>query len=152
MIMRRYQEEHSSAIGINGFDGRNTRQDNLMEIYGYNNLRVNNTVYNQNNYTTYMSKGINKTPSMHGIFTIAQTAHKKTRDCKSVNDGAESDHADLYIKISITYIKLKHNTVTNIRTDWTKIETNEGYADSYCETIKYLVDEITSYDNLMIGF
>ena len=24
MIMRRYQEEYSSAIGINGFDGRNT--------------------------------------------------------------------------------------------------------------------------------
>ena len=86
-----------------------------------------------------MLKGLDKTPSMHDIFTIAQTTYKQTRDCKAVYNGAESD-PDSEIKISIASIKFKHNTVIKVFTDWKNITTNEGSTASYCETLESLVD------------
>ena len=56
-IGRRDQKEYSSVIGINRFDGRNMREDNLLEIYGSNNLRVEDNFYTHDNYTTYVSNG-----------------------------------------------------------------------------------------------
>ena len=81
---------------------------------------------------------------MYGILTIDQTTHKQIWDHKAVNDGAESDHADVAIKLAITSIKLNHNLVIKRVTDWMNILTDEGYADLYCKTLKYLVNEITS--------
>ena len=146
-IGRRGRKEYLSVLGINGFNGRNNRGENLLEIYGSNNLTVGNTLYTHENYTIYVSKGLDKTPSMHDIFAIAQTTHKQIWDCKAVNDGAESDHAAVAIKLAITSIKFKHNTVIKGGTDWMKIATAEGCAASYCETLKSLVDESTLYDN-----
>ena len=39
-IIRRDQEEYRSVLGINRFNGSNTRGENLLEIYEYNNLIV----------------------------------------------------------------------------------------------------------------
>ena len=143
-IGRRYQEEYSSVLVINSSYGRNTRGENLLEIYRSNNLRVENNFYTQENYTTYVSKGLDKTPSMHGILNIDQTKHKRIRDRKAVNYGADSDHTAVAIKLAITSIKLNHNVFIKRVTDWMKILTDEGYAALYCETLKYLVNEITS--------
>ena len=75
-IGRRYQEEYSSVCGINRFYGKNAIGENLLEIYGFKNLIVENTLYTHNNYTTYVLKVLDKTPSMHDIFGIDQTTHK----------------------------------------------------------------------------
>ena len=111
-------------LGINIFGGSNTRGDNLLEIYGSNSWRVENTFYTHDNYTIYVSKGLYKTPRMSDIFNISQTTHNKIQDCKAVNDRAESEHAAAVIKIYIKSIKFKHNTVTKGVTDWTKIVTD----------------------------
>ena len=84
---------------------------------------------------------------MHDIFAISQTTHKWIRDCKTVNGRAESDHTSVAIKLAITYIKFKHNTVIKVGTDWMNVKTNEGWEASYCDTLKYLVDDSTLYDN-----
>ena len=84
---------------------------------------------------------------MHDIFIISQTTYKRIWYCKAVNDGAERDHSDVDVKLDITSIKFQHNIVIKGVTKWTSIVTDEGYAASYCEKIKYLVDEIASHDN-----
>ena len=84
---------------------------------------------------------------MHDIFAIVQTTHKNIQDCKSFNDGAHSDHANVSIKLAITYIKSKHNLVIKEGTDWTKISVDAGFAALYCETLKFLLDRSTFYDN-----
>ena len=61
-------------LGMNRFDGSNTRGDKFMFFFGSNNLRVYNTFYTHDNYITYVSKGLEKTPSMHDIFSIAKTS------------------------------------------------------------------------------
>ena len=66
---------------------------------------------------------------MQEIFYIAQNMHKNIGDCKEVNDGSESDHIDVPIKLVITSIKLKHNAVIKVVTDLKNIVTDEGYAD-----------------------
>ena len=84
---------------------------------------------------------------MHDIFAIVQTTHKNIQDCKSFNDGAHSDHANVSIKLAITYIKSKHNLVIKEGTDWTKISVDAGFAALYFETLKFLLDRSTFYDN-----
>ena len=143
-IGRRDQEEYCSVLGMNIFDVMNIKGDNLLEIYGSNNLRDENNFYTQDNYNTYVSKGMDKTLSMHDILTIDQTTHKQIRDRKSVNDGADSEHAAVVVKLAITFIKFKHSSVIKRVTYWVKILTDEVYAALYCETLKYLVNEITS--------
>ena len=120
-IGRRDQEEYISVLGMNRFDGSNTRGDKFMEIYGSNNLRVYNTFYTHDNYITYVSKGIYKTPSMHDIFSIAKTTPKRIRGCKAVNNGAEIYHEAVEIKLAIMYIKFKHNKFIEGVADWMNI-------------------------------
>ena len=90
---------------------------------------------------------MDKTPIMHDIFTIAQTTHKRIRYCKSVSNGAESDHAAVEIESDITSIKLKQDAVIKGVNDWTNILTDEGYVALYFKTIQYIVDESTLYDD-----
>ena len=85
-----------------------------MEIYGSRNLGV----YTQYNYTTYVSKGLEKTPSIYDIFAITKTTHKLIRDFKAVRNLAESDQVAIEIKLTIQYIKLKHNAVIKGVSDW----------------------------------
>ena len=118
---RRDQEEYISLLGINGFNGRNNRGQNLLEIYGSKDLRFENTFYTHNNYTTYMLKDLGKTTRMNGIFSIAQKIHRIIQYCKSFTDGAERDHASVEIKLDITYIKFEHNTVVKGVTGWRNI-------------------------------
>ena len=75
---------------------------------------------------------------MHGILTIAQKTYKKIRDCKAVNYGEESNHADVSIKLYIKYIKFEHSKVIKGDTDWTRIATDEGCTASYSKTLKSL--------------
>ena len=83
---------------------------------------------------------------MHEILTIYQTTYKRIWDRKSIRYGAESDHVDVPIKLAITSIKFKLNTFIKGVIDWINIVTGEVYEDSYCDTLKYLLDESTSYD------
>ena len=89
----------------------NTIGKNLLEIYGSNNLRVENIFYNHDNYKIYTLKGLDKTLIIHDILAISQTTYKKTWDSKAFDFRAESDHAAVAIKLDIKSIKLKHNTV-----------------------------------------
>ena len=68
-----------------------------------------------------MSKGIDKTPSMHDIFSIDKTTHKRIRGCKAVNNGAEIYHEAVEIKLAIMYIKFKHNKFIEGVADWMNI-------------------------------
>ena len=63
---------------------------------------------------------------MLNILSISQTTHKKIQDCKAVNDGEESDYSDVKIKLYIISIKIKHNTVIKVGTDWTNIKNDKG--------------------------
>ena len=130
------RDEYRSVIGVNGFYGSNNIGKNLLEIYWSNNLRVENTIYTHDNCTTCMSRGLKKTPSTHDIFDISQTTHKRIRYCIPVNDRVKSYHAAVEIKLAVTYIRFKHNTLINRGTDCTNISTDEGYAASYYETLK----------------
>ena len=84
---------------------------------------------------------------MHNIFTITQITHKQIRYFKAVNDGAESYHTAVAIKLAIKYVKFKHNTVIKVVNYCTNILTDERYAVSYCEALKYLVYKSILYDN-----
>ena len=102
----------------------NTIGKNLLEIYGSNNLRVENVFYNHDNYKIYTLKGLDKTLIIHDILAISQTAYKKTWDCKVFDDGVVSENAAVAIKLAIKSIKLKHNTVIKGWNYCTKIGTD----------------------------
>lgn len=76
-----------------------------------------------NEYTTYVSKGDNKTPSgMHNIFSVSRNFHKRIRDCKAVRDGVESDHSAVCLEISLTSIEFKEGKALSTGIiDWPKI-------------------------------
>ena len=80
---------------------------------------------------------------MHDILALSQTTHKWIWGCKSVNNWVESDHIDVTIKLAIKFIKFKHNKVIKRVTELRKIVTDEGYITSYCDTLKYIVDDST---------
>ena len=110
--------EYKSVLGLHGIDGRNTQGTNLLQIYSSHRLRVENTFFAHNNYTTYVSMGDNHTLSMHDLFVASQTLHKRIRDQKVVNDGTDSDHSSVKLKLAITPIKFKGNAITRGVIDW----------------------------------
>ena len=84
---------------------------------------------------------------MNDILAMVQTKHKQIRGCKEVYDGAEIDHADVAIRLATTSIRFKHNIFIKGVSECTNIVTDEGFSALYCETLKYLVNDIISYEN-----
>ena len=114
----------SQRLVLTGSIGMNTIGKNLLEIYGSNNLRVENVFYNHDNYKIYTLKGLDKTLIIHDILAISHTAYKENWDCKVFDDGVVSENAAVAIKLDIKSIKLKHNTVIKGWNYWTKIGTD----------------------------
>ena len=79
--------------------------------------------------------GDNHTLSMHDLFVASQTLHKRIRDQKVVNDGIDSDHSSVKLKLAITPIKFKGNAITRGVIDWEKSRQMEGIGKS--STITY---------------
>ena len=58
---------------------------------------------------------------MHDLFVLSNNLHKRVRDCKVVEDGIESDHSAVQIKLALTSIKFKEQDVSRGIIDWCKI-------------------------------
>ena len=143
----RDRAEYEQTLGPHGIPGRNTRGANLLEIYGTHRLRVENTFFQHSNYTTYVSKGDDKMPSMHDVFVAAGDLHRRIRDCKTVDDGIDSNHAAVAIKLAITSIKFKGRAISRGTVNWEKILTGEYYLEVYNQNFKSMVTDDMSYDD-----
>ena len=84
---------------------------------------------------------------MHDLFVCSQSLHKRVRDCEVVDDGADSDHDAICIKLAITSIKFKGSAITKGVIDWTSILNDERYKELYNHHLRCLVNENTSYDD-----
>jgi hypothetical protein len=123
----RDRPEYSSVLGPHGIKGRNTRGSNLLQVYSTHNLRVENTFFIHSDYATYFQIGKPNTPSMHDIFVCSKTMHKRVRNCNVVDDGIDSDHRAVALKLAITSIKFNGNKITKGAIDWNTILYNNRY-------------------------
>ena len=105
----RDRNEYSDVLGPNGIELRNEKGKNLLGIYANRNLMVENTFFTHDNYATYHCKKYD-TPSIHDVIVVSKGLHKRVRNCKATNDGAESDHKEVKLSLAMTSIKFKNTS------------------------------------------
>ena len=71
----RDKEEYRQVLGPHGIDRRNTRGKVLLDVYNSHGLRVENTFFQHNNYTTYVSMNEYKTKCMLDVIVCSQDLH-----------------------------------------------------------------------------
>ena len=135
------------VLGPHGIPRRNARGANLLGIYASNHLRVENTFWQARNYVTYVSKGEDRTPSMHDVFACSHSLHKRVRNCKAVDDGTESDHSAVALRIALTSIKYKGCSVSRGVINWTKILNDDRYREIYNQHLLNMTTDDMSYED-----
>jgi hypothetical protein len=146
-------EEHASMIGPHGIERSNKRGKNLLHILGAHQMRVENTFFqhNQEEYATYSSipttlypQGI---PSMHDIFMCSQSLHKQVRDCNTILEGVISDHRVVFLKLTLTYIKVQQShAISKGVTNWQKIQSNEHLRMVHNKPLQSMITPAMDYD------
>ena len=71
--------------------------------------------------------------------------HKRVRNCNVVDDGIDSDHQAVTLKLAITSIKFNGNKITKGAINWNTILYDDRYRERYNHTLLELVDATMSY-------
>ena len=151
-IGTRTSDEHKQVLGPYGIARSNGRGENLVHIFGSNEMRVENTFFNhaQEDYVTYNSIPTTFHPdgisSMHDIFAGLQSLHKRIHECKAFPHGAVSDHKAVRPSLILTSIKFHGNALSCGTIDWHKILLDDHTRAMYNEHLLMLMTEPTQWD------
>jgi len=152
-IGTRTSDEHKQVLGPYGMARSNTRGENLVHIFGSNDMQVENTFFNHTpeDYVTYTSIPTNFHPagisSMHDIFACSQSLHKRIHDCKAVPHGAVSDHKAVRLSLMLMLIKIHGHTLSCGTIDWPKILLDEHTRAMYNGHLLTLMTGPTQWDD-----
>ena len=133
-------EEFKAVLGPHGPPQRNTRGSNLLSLYLFHELRIENTFFDAPNHTTFANiKDGDKT--MIDIFACAKNLHCRVRNCRTIAYGIESDHTAVQLDLVLTSLKRTASTALHRgTTDWRKIATDQPTQQRYNELLETNVD------------
>ena len=78
---------YKKVIGTYGIKNHNKKGQNILGLFGANNLRVVNSFFKKRYYTTQRSFNKSRTPHMLDIITCSTSFFKCFHDCGTAPDG-----------------------------------------------------------------
>ncbi len=120
-----------AVLGPHGPPCRNTHGSNLLSLYLSHELHVENTFFDAPTHTTF-TNAKDGDQTMINIFACAKQLHCRIRNCHTVDDGVNSDHAAVCLDLVLTLLKRADSTaLTQGTTDWRKIVTDKPTKQRY---------------------
>ena len=113
---------HKKVIGTYGIKNFNRKGQNLLGLFGANNLRVVNIFFNKSNYTTWRSFNKSRTTHMLDVITCSTSFYKCVNDCDTTPDGVRSNHSDIWVLFLNRSIKFKTDYSERPVIDWKKLK------------------------------
>ena len=119
-----------SILGPHGLDNRNKKGEQLLELLLSYDLKIANSFFTKESYTTWKQFNESRSQHMLDVFSISGSSWKRVRDCETIENGATSDHSAVSIKIHLNSIaaNIKTNEMYAGKEDYAKIvaETEEN--------------------------
>jgi hypothetical protein len=145
--------ELNSIIGPHGFDNRNDKGVWALQMLALQDLKVANTFFEHEDYTTHTSYLPPSLPQMLDVISVSSSFFKRVRDCTLWEHSIPSDHAGIICKFSITSISFKHSPPTTLsagEVDWEKIAKDDQIRRKFNERLQELNgDGLTNYSTFM---
>ena len=113
---------HKKVIGIYGVKNCNKKGQNILGLFGANNLRVVKSFFKKRNYTTWRSFNKSRTPHMLDVITCLTSFFVCVIDCSATQDGVRRDHSAVQVLFLNRSVKFKSDYIELPVIDWKKIK------------------------------
>ena len=113
---------HKRVNRIYGLKNHNKKGQNLLGIFGANNLRVVNSFFKKRNYTTCRYFNKSRPPHVLDVITCSTSFFRFVNDCIKIPDGVQSDHSVVWMVFLNRSIKFKSDYIERPVVDWKNIK------------------------------